>query len=341
MFYIRPMRLNSRELSVASIAAAIIVQAPVALAHHSVAFYEQQVTRVVGKITAAQWRNPHVILTIEATNDRGLVETWTMETSGIYPLERAGVTADLLGVGQELVMTGRRSTQEPGKMLALSAQLRDGRELPLWFRFAVQNFDDAAALVDAAAENRGIFRVWSVPAINMFASVEQMADQPFTASAIAARSSWDVLDNFATRCEPEGMPRIMVNPHPFEFIDRGATLLLRTELYDIERVIHMDVATRPEGTPSSPLGYSTGHWDGGDLVVRTTHVSWPYFDNIGTPLTEDAVIVERFSLSEDQSRLDFEVVVEDPVVFTRPARIVGYWLALGEQIARFDCQPST
>jgi len=131
MFYIRHMRSSPHELVIASTAAAILLQAATVLAHHSVAFYEPEVTRVVGKVVAAQWRNPHVILTVEATNDRGLVETWTMETSGIYPLERAGVTADLLGVGQELVISGRRSTQEPGKMLALSAQLRDGRELPL------------------------------------------------------------------------------------------------------------------------------------------------------------------------------------------------------------------
>ncbi|HEY5623323.1 MAG TPA: DUF6152 family protein [Gammaproteobacteria bacterium] len=323
----------------ATFAAAMTLCAHPALAHHSVAFYEQDVTRVVGEIVASEWRNPHVILTVEATNDRGLVETWTMETSGIYPLERAGITADMLGVGQELVIAGRRSSREPAKMLALSAELRDGTQLPLWFRFAVDNFDDEASLVDAAAENRGIFRVWSVPATNMFASVEQMADQPFTASAVAARASWDVLDNFATRCEPEGMPRIMVTPHPFEFVDRGDTLLLRTELYDIERVIHMGVAASPADAPASPLGYSVGRWDNGDLIVRTTRVSWPYFDNIGTPLTEDAVITERFSLSEDQARLDFEVLIEDPAVFTRPASIVGHWLALGEQIARFDCQP--
>jgi hypothetical protein len=321
------------------LAATVALSAYPAFAHHSVAFYEQGVTRVVGEIVASEWRNPHVILTVEATNDRGVIETWTMETSGIYPLERAGVTAEMLGVGQELVIAGRRSSREPAKMLALSAELRDGTPLPLWFRFAVDNFDDAAALVDAAAENRGIFRVWSVPATNMFASVEQMADQPFTDSAIAARDSWDVLDNFATRCEPEGMPRIMVNPHPFEFVDRGDTLLLRTELYDIERVIHMDAAAPPADMPASRLGYSVGRWENSDLIVRTTRVSWPYFDNIGTPLTEDAVITERFSLSEDQARLEFEVLIEDPAVFTRPASIVGHWLALGEQVGRFDCQP--
>jgi hypothetical protein len=59
---------------------------------------------------------------------------------------------------------------------------------------------------------------------------------PFT-TAVAARQSFDLLDNFATRCEPEGMPRLMFNPHRFELIGRGETLALRAELYDEERTI--------------------------------------------------------------------------------------------------------
>ena len=82
-----------------------------------------------------------------------------------------------------------------------------------------------------------------------------------------------------------------------------------------------------------------GRWADGALVVTTTRLNWPYFDNIGTPLSEAVEIVERFVLSEDQTRLDFEVTVTDPFTFTRPARLVGYWLALGDTLPRYDCQP--
>ena len=153
-------------------------------------------------------------------------------------------------------------------MLALRAQLRDGTDLPLWFQFTPENYDDESQLVDAATENVGIFRVWSVPAANMFEAVEQLADQPFTQSATDARASWDMLDNFAIRCEPEGLPRIMVNPHPFEFIDRGSEIILRAELYDVERVIHMDTDSAPDEEPWSRLGYSVGHWVGGDFKLN-------------------------------------------------------------------------
>lgn len=308
-----------------------------ASAHHSVAYYGDEVIELVGELVEVEWRNPHVRLTVEAVNDRGVPEIWQMEGNSIYNLARSGVTADSLTVGQQVIVAGQRSTREDRMMLVNSVLLPDGQELLLWLN-NIELFRDEERLVDAAAENRRLFRVWSVPAANFFL-INQLAEQPFTGEAIAARSSWNPLDNFATRCEPEGMPRIMVNPHPFEFIDHGSVITLRTELYDIERTIHMDRDAPPEDAPWSRLGYSIGAWEGGDLVVTTTRINWPYFDNIGTPQSEDVEIVERFTLSEDQTRLDFDITVIDPTTFTAPAKLRGYWLALGDTIPRYDCQP--
>lgn len=306
--------------------------------HHSVAFYSDELIEIAGEVTRIEWRNPHIRLTLNATNDRGLSESWETEGSSIYNLARSGITAETFEVGQRLVITGHPSTREERMLLLREILLPEGRRLEMWIQ-NVTRLESDSRLVDAAAENRGILRVWSVPAANLAAALAQLRDQPFTESAIAAQGDWNPLDNFATRCEPEGMPRVMVNPHPFEFIDGGDLITLRTELYDIERTIHMDRDAPPGDAPWSRLGYSVGAWEDGDLVVRTTRVNWPYFDNAGTPLSEDADIVERFSLSEDQTRLDFEVAVTDPSTFTRPAVLTGYWLALGDTIARYDCLP--
>ncbi len=86
------------------------------------------------------------------------------------------------------------------------------------------------------------------------------------------------------------------------------------------------------------MGYSIGRWEDDTLVVTTTNVNWPYFDNIGTPQSEAVHIVERFALSADQARLDYELTVTDPMTFTEPAAYERYWLALGESVQPFDCQ---
>ncbi len=328
----------SRLVTAAVIASPLFAVPLTGSAHHSVTFYSDDVVEIAGELTRIDWRNPHIRLTLEATNDRGLTESWEMEGSSIYNLARSGITAETFEVGQQLVITGQPSTREDRTMLLREILLPDGQVLQMWIQ-NVTRLESDTRLVDAATEDRGIFRVWSVPAANLARALGQLRDQPFTDAAIAARSDWDPLDNFATRCEPEGMPRITVNPHPFEFIDRGNTIALRTELYDIERTIHMDRDAPPEDAPWSSLGYSVGSWENDELVVRTTRVNWPYFDNAGTPLSEDAEIVERFTLSEDQTRLDFEVTVTDPSTFTRPAVLTGYWLALGDTVARYDCQP--
>ena len=236
-----------------------------------------------------------------------------------------------------MTITGRVSTREDRQLLMTGIDFGDGSPVAFTGREAPEGYVDS--VVDAAAEGRGIFRVWSMPAADRPAIQAQIANQPFTDSAIAARASWDLLDNFSTRCEPEGMPRIMINPHPFEFVDEGDRIVLRTELYDVARTIHMGDSAAPTDVPPSRLGYSVGRWESGVLVVHTSRINWPFFDRAGTPQSEDVEVLERYVLSEDQSRLDFEITVTDRATFTRPAQLNGYWLALGESILRYDCQP--
>jgi hypothetical protein len=326
------------------VSAAILGGTP-ALAHHSLAIYSSETTVIEGEIADVHWINPHVKILLRA-EAQGAERLWSLESGSLMTLQRAGITRDVLRRGDRVKAAVRVSRREPLIAGVTTMLLPDGRELQL-LTGAPAYFKDDATLVRAVSrvsgdperENRGIFRVWSIPYPNPVGA-EKLRGLPFLPAAVDARSTFDLYDNFATRCEPEGMPRIMFNPHPFEFVDRGATIALRTELYDTERTIHMDRDTVPAGEPASRLGYSLGQWEEGTLTVITSRVSWPYFDNIGTPQSSDVRITERYTLSEDQSRLDFEVTVADSTTFTEPAVIVGHWLALGETIPRYDCQPA-
>jgi len=60
----------------------------------------------------------------------------------------------------------------------------------------------------------------------------------------------------------------------------------------------------------------------------------------GSPQGEPVQIVERFSLNDEQTELAFRVTVTDATTFTVPAVIEGKWLARGDTIARYDCQPA-
>ena len=91
--------------------------------------------------------------------------------------------------------------------------------------------------------------------------------------------------------------------------------------------------------PATPLGYSVGHWEDDTLIVRTTNISWPYYDDVGTPQSEAMQVEERFTLAENGSRLEYVQTAFDPLTFTEPAVRKGYfWLEAGAQIKPFNCQ---
>jgi hypothetical protein len=164
-----------------------------------------------------------------------------------------------------------------------------------------------------------------------------LAALPYTDAAVAARKSFDMLAA-ATRCGPEGLPRIMLTLFPYEFVDRGNEILVRVELYDTVRTIHMDRKAPPPGEPHSVLGYSVGEWRDGTLVIETSLIDWPYFDQIGTPQTDAVRVTERYTPSADQSRLDVEIAVIDPSTFKQPAIVKNTWLAYGDTLSRYDCR---
>ena len=309
--------------------------------HHSQAEYDRSVLQELeGEVLRVMWRNPHIRFTLRRENEDGEEEIWDLHGSDVNGLDRRNVPHDLVRVGDVIRVSGSPSTRRERRLSVTNLLAASGTEImisptadPLWSATVIGRssvFDTSVAVT----ERRAIFRAWSGVGVR----VEETRHFPVTAAAIAARSAWDPEDNFAIRCEPEGMPRIMTNPHPFEFVDQGTRIALRSELYDLTRTIRMDEAAVPDDQPATPLGYSVGRWESNTLVVTTTRVNWPYFDNIGTPQSEAVEYIERFTLSEDQSRLDYRLTITDPATFTEPAIYERYWLALGENLQHYDCQ---
>jgi hypothetical protein len=198
---------------------------------------------------------------------------------------------------------------------------------------------------NASRPELGLFRIWSFTALSPFLVPEDvnanfdLATYPLTAAARASVASFDrVRDNPTLNCTPKGMPMIMENPYPFQIIDEGERIVIRIEEYDLVRTVHMNQAGTPAGTPDTALGHSVGAWDGDTLVVTTTNISWPWFDQLGVPQSTESVLEERFTPRPDGSRMDYTVTVTDPVNFSAPVTLNRFWLDLGESIVPYQCE---
>ena len=331
------------------IACALLVPAA-AGAHHSRTQYDgSEIQEIQGELISVSWANPHAAFSVRVTSASGESATWQLESWGSpYVLSRMGVTQDQFVVGTEVRLAGRVSTLVPNRFLLTNMLRPDGTEVVLttdgdafWNdgrQVGGRSQWRSQQISTAAEEDRGLFRVWSTARMGQARANRIMLTQ----SALAARESFDQSRSFVVTCEPQGMPTVMNWVYPFELSQPdSSTIILRSEYFDLERTIHLVPAAVPAGLAPSRLGLSIGRFedDGRSLVVETTALNWPYYDTIGTPLTPDVKITERFTLSDDQSALTYRQTVTDPATFTEPAIHESQHLALGETIERFVCAP--
>jgi hypothetical protein len=329
---------------------ALLLPTAAGVAHHSRTQYEgSEIQEIQGELISVSWTNPHAAFKVRVTSAEGDTAVWQLESWGSpYVLSRMGVTADEFAVGSQVRLAGRVSTLVPNRFLLTNMLRPDGTEVVLttdgdafWNSRQIGGRSQwrNQQIASAGEENRGLFRVWSTARMGQARGNRIMLTQ----RALAARESFDQSRSFVVTCEPQGMPTVMNWVYPFELSQTDAsTIILRSEYFDLERTIHMAPATAPENVTPSRLGYSIGRWedDGRSLIVATTRINWPYYDTIGTPLTPDVKITERFTLSDNQSALTYRQTVADPATFTEPAIHESEHLALGEIIEPFVCAPN-
>jgi hypothetical protein len=124
-------------------------------------------------------------------------------------------------------------------------------------------------------------------------------------------------DSPAANCLPPGMPGIMGQPYPMEFLLTPGKVTIVIEAYQQVRHIYTDGRPLPDDPDLKFHGTSIGRWEGDTLIVDTVGFS---------PLTEltrfvsfspKARIVERFRLT-DPDTMSIETTITDPEVLAAP-----------------------
>jgi hypothetical protein len=335
------MRSNPPALRVAGTAAAACAAAlgatPVR-AHHSTAEYDSSAfVEARGVVTKVLWQNPHVRLEISTARFDGVTQLWYLEGQNPTDLDRAQIPRNIIEVGDTVTFAGNPSTRRERRMYVTNVLLEGETELVLRANAAARwspgrllshqqaKIDPARAAADSGD---GIFRVWLPTAAK---TPDWAADPPLTDAARAAWRTYDaVRDDPVIDCTAPGMPQVITRSgrYAIRFERAGGDIVLKNEYREIDRVIHM-TAGAPADQPiaPTPLGYSTGKWEGDSLVVTTTAIDWPYFQLYGLegiPQSTEMTIVERFTASADGSTLTYDLSATDPRTFTRTVVAEGY-----------------
>lgn len=314
------------------------------LAHHApTEFNFLALVQIEGTIVEVKWQNPHVSFKVRVVDAQGKAAIWEIEGSAISMMRRTNAAGVRPSVGEKVRVAGNPSRRTANRLYGLNMLRANGVELvfhpegrPRWGGKAVGN---SSVWFDATVEpsSAGIFRVWSTKFDDPWLSA--VPRDRLTDAAKAKLSTWNpVTDSVTVDCEPVGVPMIMGQPYPMEFVQASDQILLRIESYDLVRVIHMSDRVSRSSLPVHLLGRSTGRWEGSTLVVTTDGIAWPFLEYSGTPLSPESSLVERFTPSADGTRLSYSVVVTDPQYLTNPVTLTRAWVARpNESVKPYKC----
>ncbi len=330
-----------------------IALSPAVLAHHSpnLHFVRSEIVEIDGVLTQADWQNPHTQLAVTTTAQDGSEVVWLIESRGASQFARAGVTADVFGIGNSVRVAGFPGRRNSTAIFATNILLADGRELvsdnfvePRWPQgraLLLTQSNQSVAPSDLPANDDGIFRVWgpdrSDHGIEGTGRTLWVDSYPLTENARTTQANWDrIADNPYIRCG-NGMPAIMDLATPMEFVQENDDIVLYLEEQDSVRRIHM-TAGAAAGDQGGPFGRSSGRWDGDTLEVTTTAIDWPWFDQAGVPQSDALRLVERFTPSPDGRVLRYQVTATDPEVFSEPVILNRIWVwDPSEEIRPYNC----
>ena len=311
-------------------------------AHHSVtAFFDRAtIIEVEGTITEIFWRNPHVFLTLEVIGEGGVTENWELEAGTTNTLMRRGITSNSLGLGDQIKAAGAESRRGEPAIFISNLLLPNGTEVIVSDRDATLRWTTEGTSyqdldVSDQLSGQGIFKVWGHRELYRLRN-------PLVLTPLAQDLKAEFnprTDDPGLRCIPPGMPNAVLNPYPMEFIERDDRIIQRIEEWDATRIIYMGGGvTTPEQFQPDHLGYSVGRFEENSLIIETSQINFPFLDGDGTPMGPNAKIRESYTLSEDESSLFYEVLVEDSDNLLEPAIWEVIWTHRpGVNIMPFEC----
>jgi hypothetical protein len=129
-----------------------------------------------------------------------------------------------------------------------------------------------------------------------------------------------VVDKARRVCVPDGVPRVLATPYPFEIFQVPAGQV--TFLYEMNHQVRVIVMDKPLPSPQTLIvdpkynGHSIGHWDGDTLVVESAGFNERTFlDASGLPHGDEMTTVERIRKIGNQ--LEDIITIHDPEMYER------------------------
>jgi hypothetical protein len=192
------------------------------------------------------------------------------------------------------------------------------------FSFALATYSAIGSAAWAASDIAGTYWATSYsPKIHVLGGGEP----PLNAAGKAAYEKnqaglkdGSILDKARRVCVPDGVPRVLATPYPFEIFQVPAGQV--TFLYEMNHQVRVIVMDKPlpkaEALIVDPKynGHSIGHWEGDTLVVESAGFNdVTFLDASGLPHSDEMTTIERIRKVGNQ--LEDVITIRDPEMYAK------------------------
>ena len=140
------------------------------------------------------------------------------------------------------------------------------------------------------------------------------------------------------KCYLPGVPRATYMPYAFQILHSEEAFFFAYEYAGATRNIYLEDPGEPP--VDSWMGQSWGYWEENTFVVEATGFNdQTWFDRSGNYHSDKLKVTERYTLLNPYL-MDYEAIIEDEEVFTRPWKIkMKLYKKIGDdaQLQQFKC----
>ena len=162
--------------------------------------------------------------------------------------------------------------------------------------------------------------------------------QDWAAKKVVESFNKRAIDDPTALCLPPGVPRsVMLGLFPQKIVQTPKEIVVLYEYMNTFRTIPLN-AKHPDDVNASYMGDSVGHWEGDTLVVDVIGFNdKTWLAGTGTFHSEALHITERYT-RVDRDRINYEVTMVDPKVFTKPWTLTSsLMLREGTRVQEYVC----
>jgi len=297
-------------------------------AHHSFAatFNDGEKIAVEGVVTEFSFKNPHVLVYLDVTNDDGSVTNWMSEGAAATSMRTSGWTRDIIKTGDRVRIHGNSTHDsspmvsmdsidlldpETGELIRTLSQNRDRSNLPAEIVKIPLLLDDGRPnLTGAWVQIRRPGR--------RTRPTDLGGEPPYNEVGAAAQAVYDRSDDPQIFCEPPGVIRQSgFTPHPVKITQNADHVIFEYEEYGGYRVVQLGDELPAPGEKSH-LGDSVAHYDGEALIVRTVNLLSNPSQPLGHRTSGQVSTVETYTRADEADLgavLSMVMVISDPVFY--------------------------